>query len=581
MATIFSKLAARCLTAVAFLAPLSAAQAQVMAGPATWSSNQTWATDTVNGGNLTGYFYWPAAQPTLGGKRALVLVLHGCTQTAAGDVIDKSADHGFNWKAMGDQYGAMILAPNATGNVYSNHCWDYASTNHNRTSGHDAILFDLINRFVSNAQYAIDPNQVYVTGLSSGGGETMALGCMAPDVFAGLGINAGPPPGTTTAQIGAVPSGYTAATATANCKVLAGTNASKFATQIAGVVWGTTDYTVAQGYGPIDAAAMRGVYGGTFTKGAAVTVPTGGSNIPYTDSNGKLRTSEITVTGMAHAWPAGTGGQNSHYVDATKVNYPSFIMDFWFKNTLRATTVAAPKVTSCSAAVSGTTATVSGAGTDSAGSITSYKVVLSGPTAVSDAQAGSGASFSKAYSNLANGYYNGSVTASDSVTGQTSTACSIAQFLVGTAPAIQPPTGLTVGTTTASSVPLTWSAVSGATGYNVYRNAAKVTATPVTATSYTDSGLAASTTYSYQVSTVGSSGESAFSAVVSGTTKSSFVCTTTNSSNYAHVQAGRAHDGGGYALANGSNQNMGLDNTFYTAVLAQTSAGYYIIGNCP
>lgn len=581
MATIFSKLAARCLTAVAFLAPLSAAQAQVMAGPATWSSNQTWATDTVNGGNLTGYFYWPAAQPTLGGKRALVLVLHGCTQTAAGDVIDKSADHGFNWKAMGDQYGAMILAPNATGNVYSNHCWDYASTNHNRTSGHDAILFDLINRFVSNAQYAIDLNQVYVTGLSSGGGETMALGCMAPDVFAGLGINAGPPPGTTTAQIGAVPSGYTAATATANCKVLAGTNASKFATQIAGVVWGTTDYTVAQGYGPIDAAAMRGVYGGTFTKGAAVTVPTGGSNIPYTDSNGKLRTSEITVTGMAHAWPAGTGGQNSHYVDATKVNYPSFIMDFWFKNTLRATTVAAPKVTSCSAAVSGTTATVSGAGTDSAGSITSYKVVLSGPTAVSDAQAGSGASFSKAYSNLANGYYNGSVTASDSVTGQTSTACSIAQFLVGTAPAIQPPTGLTVGTTTASSVPLTWSAVSGATGYNVYRNAAKVTATPVTATSYTDSGLAASTTYSYQVSTVGSSGESAFSAVVSGTTKSSFVCTTTNSSNYAHVQAGRAHDGGGYALANGSNQNMGLDNTFYTAVLAQTSAGYYIIGNCP
>jgi len=46
-------------------------------------------------------------------------------------------------------------------------------------------------------------------------------------------------------------------------------------------------------------------------------------------------------------------------------------------------------------------------------------------------------------------------------------------------------------------------------------------------------------------------------------------------------RAGRAHDSGGYALANGSNQNMGLDNTFYTATLAQTSAGYYIIGSCP
>jgi poly(3-hydroxybutyrate) depolymerase len=47
------------------------------------------------------------------------------------------------------------------------------------------------------------------------------------------------------------------------------------------------------------------------------------------------------------------------------------------------------------------------------------------------------------------------------------------------------------------------------------------------------------------------------------------------------VQAGRAHDSGGYALANGSNQNMGLDNTFYTSTLAQTSPGYYVIGNCP
>ena len=248
---------------------------------------------------------------------------------------------------------------------------------------------------------------------------------------------------------------------------------------------------------------------------------------------------------------------------------------------MRAIATNAPQVTSCSVSVSGNTATVSGAGTDSAGTISSYKVVLNGPTLISDTQAGSGASFSKAYTNLGNGYYTGSVTASDSATGQTSSACNIVQFLVGTAPAMQPPAGLTVGTTTATSIALSWTTVTGATGYNVYRNAAKVTTAPVTSTNYTDAGLSATTTYNYQVSATGSSGESALSTVVSGTTKSSFVCTTTNASNYAHVQAGRAHDSGGYALANGSNQNMGLDNTFYTAVLAQTSAGYYIIGNCP
>lgn len=75
--------------------------------------------------------------------------------------------------------------------------------------------------------------------------------------------------------------------------------------------------------------------------------------------------------------------------------------------------------------------------------------------------------------------------------------------------------------------------------------------------------------------------ESGLSGAVQGTTTSSFTCTTTNASNYAHVQAGRAHDSGGYALANGSNQNMGLNNVFYTNTLAQTSAGYYVIGNCP
>ncbi|MEC5215314.1 poly(3-hydroxybutyrate) depolymerase [Actimicrobium sp. GrIS 1.19] len=582
MATTFNRLLGRLATAVALLIPVIAAQAQVTAGPGAWSANQTWAADSVNGGNLTGYFYWPTAQPTVAGKRALVLVLHGCTQTAAADVIDKAADNGYNWKAMAEQYGAVILAPNATGNVYSNHCWDYASTNHNRSTGHDAILLNLISRFVTNAQYAIDPNQVYVTGLSSGGGETMALGCMAPDIFAGVGINAGPPPGTTTAQIGFVPSGYTAATATANCKTLAGSNSAKFASQIAGVVWGTTDYTVAQAYGPMDAAAMRGVYGGTFTKGAAVTVPTGGSNIPYTDSNGKLRTSEITVTGMAHAWPAGTGGQNARYVDATKVNYPAFVMDFWFKNNLRVSTVAAPVMTACSATVAGTTATISGAATDAAGSITSYAVALTGPTPANDAAAGSGANFSKAYAGLANGYYSGSVTATDTVTQKTSAACTIAQFLVGPAPVIQPPTGLLVGATTASTVPLSWNAVTGAVGYNVYRNQIKVTATPLTATAYSDTGLAAATSYAYQVSTVASGAvESALSAAVNATTKSAFTCTSTSASNYAHVQAGRAHDSGGYALANGSNQNMGLDNLFYTATLSQTSAGYYVIGSCP
>ncbi|HEV7186500.1 MAG TPA: DNRLRE domain-containing protein [Blastococcus sp.] len=91
-----------------------------------------------------------------------------------------------------------------------------------------------------------------------------------------------------------------------------------------------------------------------------------------------------------------------------------------------------------------------------------------------------------------------------------------------TAPSV--PAGLTAGTVTASSVPLSWSASTdnvGVAGYRVYRNGAStpVNASPVTSTSYTDSAVTAGTTYTYAVSAVDAAGnESARSSPLSVTT---------------------------------------------------------------
>ncbi|WP_430496735.1 extracellular catalytic domain type 1 short-chain-length polyhydroxyalkanoate depolymerase [Micromonospora trifolii] len=54
--------------------------------------------------------------------------------------------------------------------------------------------------------------------------------------------------------------------------------------------------------------------------------------------------------------------------------------------------------------------------------------------------------------------------------------------------------------------------------------------------------------------------------------------TCVTASNYAHVAAGRAYQSGGYAYANGSNQRMGLYNTFYTSALKQTAPNHWVIG---
>lgn len=143
------------------------------------------------------------------------------------------------------------------------------------------------------------------------------------------------------------------------------------------------------------------------------------------------------------------------------------------------------------------------------------------------------------------------------------------------------PTGVGTSGATASSMVIAWAAVGGATGYNVYRNGTRVNTALVAGTSYTDSGLAPATTYSWTLRAVDTNGiEGATSAPASGTTTgTAAVCFT--ASNYAHVSAGRATQRLGIAYANGSNQNLGLWNVFVTTTLKQTAPNYYVLGSCP
>ena len=143
------------------------------------------------------------------------------------------------------------------------------------------------------------------------------------------------------------------------------------------------------------------------------------------------------------------------------------------------------------------------------------------------------------------------------------------------------PTGVATSGATNTTMNITWSSVTGASGYNVFRNGSQVNSSKVTSTNYTDSGLAAATTYTWSVAALDASNvQGATSAGVNGTTTGSqATCYTDN--NYNHTVAGRAHQSGGYALANGSNQNMGLWNVFVVTTLKMTGTNYYVIGTCP
>ncbi|UBB15368.1 extracellular catalytic domain type 2 short-chain-length polyhydroxyalkanoate depolymerase [Comamonas odontotermitis] len=154
-------------------------------------------------------------------------------------------------------------------------------------------------------------------------------------------------------------------------------------------------------------------------------------------------------------------------------------------------------------------------------------------------------------------------------------------------PVLPAPSGLRLWGATAKTMELSWNEVADASGYNVYRNGSKVNVLTVESTGYSETSLAAATTYSWAVRAVDLNGaEGAASNAVSGTTLASdgtgtdpVTCTT--ASNYAHVQAGRAYQKMGNAYANGSNQAMGLWNMFVTKTLKQTGPNYYVIGSCP
>ncbi|MFG2171533.1 PHB depolymerase family esterase [Streptomyces niveus] len=143
------------------------------------------------------------------------------------------------------------------------------------------------------------------------------------------------------------------------------------------------------------------------------------------------------------------------------------------------------------------------------------------------------------------------------------------------------PTGLRSTGVTGSSVALAWEPVAGASGYAVYRGGTRVGGP--TEPRYTDSGLSAGTSHTYSVAARGADGaEGARSAQVTvGTTGAPAACWT--SSNYEHVRAARATTSGGYVYAKGSNQNMGLNNTFVIRTLKESPTGYYVLADarCP
>lgn len=297
--------------------------------PSPAAADGVWTSRTVAG--MTTYVYTPATAGVVGEGRGLLIALHGCSQQAT-----VFRDLG-NWASAAEAYGMVVAVPAAPNGGVLLGCWDYFGGNHSRTQGHAGALLSLAANLKADAALAVDAAQVYVAGLSSGGGMAMVMGCVAPDVFAGIGIDAGPTVGTSSSQIGSVSTSQQAAASL--CTSLAGAHSGSFATQLTSVLAGTSDYVVAQGYADLNAAVMAQLYAASPAGGFAVADLEGyqpaGTGTLWGDGDGP-RVSKIRATGLGHAWPAGSGsGADKSYVSPKHVNYAWYLADFFSTNNRR------------------------------------------------------------------------------------------------------------------------------------------------------------------------------------------------------------------------------------------------------
>lgn len=119
----------------------------------------------------------------------LVVVLHGCMQTPGG--FNRSSA----WSEAAEEHGFALLFPEQQRANNPNLCFNWFSPG-DATRGRGEALS--IRQMVAAMQerHRIDPNRVFVTGLSAGGAMAAVMLATYPEVFAGGAIIAGLPYGT-------------------------------------------------------------------------------------------------------------------------------------------------------------------------------------------------------------------------------------------------------------------------------------------------------------------------------------------------------------------------------------------------
>ena len=140
----------------------------------------------TNPGGLNMYEYIPAGLPS---GRPLVVVMHGCTQSA-------NAMVSAGWNQLADQYQFAVVYPEQTSANNPVECFNWAGNYGNpadltRGQGENESIIQMVDYEV--AHHSVDTTRVYVAGFSAGAAFTAVMLATWPERFAAGAIMEGIP----------------------------------------------------------------------------------------------------------------------------------------------------------------------------------------------------------------------------------------------------------------------------------------------------------------------------------------------------------------------------------------------------
>ncbi|MFD0739637.1 alpha/beta hydrolase family esterase [Lysobacter koreensis] len=242
--------------------------------------------------------YVPTSYAATSAPVPLLVMLHGCTQSPE----DFAA--GTRMNALAERHGFLVAYPAQTANANGNKCWNwFRAEDQRRGHGEPALIAGLTSQIA--ADYRVDPQRIFVAGLSAGAAMAVILGATYPELYAAVGAHSG-------LAFGAAHDMASAFAAMKGAGAAVHRSRAPLGPRVPTIVFhGDRDHTVAAGNGDAIAAAASAV--GTGAAALRISERDGASasgrryrQTVHADAAERPVVEQWLLHGAGHAWSGGS-----------------------------------------------------------------------------------------------------------------------------------------------------------------------------------------------------------------------------------------------------------------------------------